>query len=797
MPSSPTVTSTFNASEPQGSTHTGEILGTGFVSGATVTYSGTGVNVSGAVSFINSSTLGVVIVIDSGATLGARNVTVTNPDTGTGTGIGVFTVTFGGTNPTVTAISPTGLGQGASNSFDITGTGFVTGATVTLSGSGLTIESTTFNSATSMTIVAVADAGATVGARNVTVTNPDTGTGTGTGLLTIGVSPVLTDISPNNAVIGTGSTADYTMTGTGFVTGAVVALVSGTYVTVNSTTFVSSTELTVNITLAGGGLPAAYDLDVTNPDGGFFDGSEIFTVVASTPTVTGVSPTSMAQGATGNVVITGTGFFDTPDPRGDFGAFLDGNGIITGITQNSTTFNSSTSITINVTLAADATLLTTDVGMGNPDTGGADLPDSFTITPLVISTPHVTSTSPSSRQQGATGNVAITGTGFVSGATVAFSGSGITINTTTFGSSTLITVNVTLGGGATVGARNITVTNPDTGSGTGTGVFSVSTVPPSTPTITSTSPTSQTQGVTGNVTITGTAFASGAVASFSGSGVTVSSTTFNNVNSLTAFVSVSGSATTGARTLTVTNPDSGTATRTFTVNVSSGGGGITIGVISPSSFDEGTSGSFTVVGTGFVSGIAATFAGTNITVNSTTFNSSTSVTVNITVAGGAGVSTNALTLTNPDATAAGGTVGTTIPGSFSLSAWRWVLTDSTVPESYTMEINPNAGGSLGLQKNITTYQLTSDDGEMVLYEGSDSPQLVVVSGTLLTQAQYNHMVYWYSKRRPIQLTDDLARTMWVYFAVFTPTRAWSFQYPWRHTWSASFYVVGQQAVTAL
>lgn len=609
MPSTPVVSSALNPTQSQGSTHIVSIFGSGFVSGATVVFSGTGVNLSGAVTFVNSGTLTILLVVDSGATLGVRDITVTNPDTGTGTGTGIFTVTAAISAPTITGISPTTLEQYETGNLTITGTGFVSGAVATVD-SG-TVHSTTFNSSTSLTVNVTISGTATLAGHGVTVINPDTGNAIDGGdfSVTPGVSrPTISLVAPNT--VQQGAEQSVIITGTGFLAGFTITA-SGTGITELSSNLDSDTELNWAISADSGATPGVRDLTVTNSDTGTVTAAGSFTVIAtSTPVITSISPTSMVQDSTGNVVFHGTGFVDGVT------ADVDDAGNLTGVNTNSVTFNSSTQITLSVTTASGATVGVTDVAVYNPDGGTFNLAASFTVT----------------------------------------SGGG--------------------GGGG-------------------------------------------------------------------------------------------------------------------------GGGGLSVTVLSPSSFDQGTSGDIAVTGTGFASGIIATVAGSNITVNSTTFNSSTSVTVNITVAGGAGISLNELTFTNPDATAVEASVGTTIPSSYSLSAWRWVLTDSTVPESYTMEINPNAGGSLGLQKNITTYQLTADDGEMVLYEGSDSPQLVVVSGTLLTQAQYNHMVYWYSKRRPIQLTDDLARTMWVYFAVFTPTRAWSFQYPWRHTWSASFYVVGQQAVTAL
>ena len=190
----------------------------------------------------------------------------------------------------------------------------------------------------------------------------------------------------------------------------------------------------------------------------------------------------------------------------------------------------------------------------------------------VSSHPTVTSTNPSSRGQGALiQNITITGTGFVNGATAAFSGAGITVNSTTFNSATSLTANISIAAGATVGARDVTVTNPDTGSGTGTGIFTVNLGP----TVTSASPNMGVQGATAlSVDITGTDFSAGSWApgdvTFSGTGITVNSTTFNSATSLTANISIAAGATVGARDVTVRNPaDSGrgTGTSVFTVIV--------------------------------------------------------------------------------------------------------------------------------------------------------------------------------------------------------------------------------------
>jgi hypothetical protein len=291
------------------------------------------------------------------------------------------------------------------------------------------------------------------------------------------------------------------------------------------------------------------------------------------------------------------------------------------------------------------------VTVTNPDGDTASGTGIFT----VDAAPTVTSTSPSSEVQGAVSQtVTITGTGFASGATVAFSGTGITVNSTTFVSATSLSVNLSVAAGAATGARNVTVTNPDAGVGTKNGAFTVDAAP----TVTAVSPASRGQGaVSQTVTITGTGFVSGATAAFSGSGITVNSTSFVNATTLRASITISATAATGAGDVTVTNPDAGQATGTglFTVNP-----GPTVTSASPNAGIHGTSLTVSINGTGFVSGATVAFSNTRITVNSTTFVSATAINVTITIAANAPVGAGNVTVTNPDAGTATGTGAFTV-----------------------------------------------------------------------------------------------------------------------------------------
>ena len=93
-------------------------------------------------------------------------------------------------------------------------------------------------------------------------------------------------------------------------------------------------------------------------------------------------------------------------------------------------------------------------------TGGATLTE--------LSTPGITGLSPASLGQGAAGGpwhqtVVITGSGFVNGAVPDF-GPDIVVKFTTFVDASQLKAHIVVGGSAATGPRNVTVTNPDSGS---------------------------------------------------------------------------------------------------------------------------------------------------------------------------------------------------------------------------------------------------------------------------------------------------------------------------------------------
>jgi len=170
----PTVNSVNPSSGTQGQSLPSVIItGSNFQSGATCSF-GAGITVNSC-SFNSGTQLTANVTISSTATVGTRNVTVTNPDTQSGTLPNGFTVTTSGPPPppTVNSVNPNSGAQGQNlPGVIVAGSSFQSGATCNF-GAGITVNSCTFNSATQLTANITISSTATVGTRNVTVTNPD------------------------------------------------------------------------------------------------------------------------------------------------------------------------------------------------------------------------------------------------------------------------------------------------------------------------------------------------------------------------------------------------------------------------------------------------------------------------------------------------------------------------------------------------------------------------------------------------------------------------------------------------
>ena len=167
-------------------------------------------------------------------------------------------VTFPTALPTVTALNPTGQPTTAAGTLvTITGTGFVTGATVAFGG----IAATSVNVVNSTTITCYSPAHA-VGVVDVTVTTP-AGTSLTAGTAndyTYGL-PTVTALNPTGQPTAAAGTP-VTITGTNFVTGATVAF--GTGYAATSVVVVGPTTITC---YSPAHAAAVVDVTVTTPAG--------------------------------------------------------------------------------------------------------------------------------------------------------------------------------------------------------------------------------------------------------------------------------------------------------------------------------------------------------------------------------------------------------------------------------------------------------------------------------------------------------------------------------------------------
>ena len=206
-------------------------------------------------------------------------------------------------------------------------------------------------------------------------------------------------------------------------------------------------------------------------------------------------------------------------------------------------------------------------------------------------TPTITSVSPNIANRGESLSVIITGTNFT-GATEVFFGIGINVNSFTVDSSTQITAGISVSVAATPGMRSVKVTTPVSTATLSNG-FGIDQIPT---TVTSVNPTEGRQGETlQNVNVWGSGLSNVSSVSF-GFGIPVTNVSIYSDYSITCNISITGTATPGARNISVTTPK-GTFQGTNLFTVVSNASSITS--ISPISGRLGQDLGITIYGTDF------------------------------------------------------------------------------------------------------------------------------------------------------------------------------------------------------
>ena len=591
------------------------ISGTDFAAGATVTLGG--ISCTG-VMVVNSSTIQCTTGLSS--TAGAVDVVVTNIDGQSDTWGGGYTYLLA-TPPSIGALFPQSASASGGTVVTIVGSDFLTGLRVTMGGNNC------MTSSVSVTQIICTTTAGTLGAADVTITNPDGQTTTLIGGYTYSAltPPAVISVSPLYGDPAGGTNID--IAGTGFIAGATVDLGGSSC----SVIFESPTLITCTTSAHALGT---VDVMVTNPAPGNLAGTlsnGYAYQTAPAPSIAWITPTSGAIAGGTVLTINGSDFVA--------GATVDLGGSNCLIT-------SETGVRI-ICLTTTHLTAVVDVVVTNPDNQSATENNGFTY--MLGPPPTVSSINPGAAPPIGGTQVSIIGTGFGPGATVTLGGVPCSV-----AGLTPQTIQCTTGFRIGTGAVDVVVTNPDNQMGALAGGFTYQAVPA--PSISSITPSSAAATGGNSVVIAGNNFQTGVTVSLGTSACTVTSLTATQINCTTTFHAPA------TVDVVVTNPDNQSATDAsgFTYNpVTPSGPAPVINSISPAFGFAGGGGTLAIIGTNFQTGPIVNIGGINCPV--LPGGMATQITCTI-PAGSPGLAD--VILTNPDTQSTTLTAGYTYQASF-------------------------------------------------------------------------------------------------------------------------------------
>ena len=234
-------------------------------------------------------------------------------------------------------------------------------------------------------------------------------------------------ISPNTGPITGGTTV--TITGSGFVPGSTVNFVEvsatgGTpayapttdnvVLSVTPTSVTPTTIVVQSPSVIVNGPTTAYWVEVATPTG--TSTPAVFTYTTVKPTVTAITPNQGSIAGGSSITVTGSGFLSNAIVH--FVQESGGVPVIPAVSFNGSFVNVTTSTSLTVVspgiVAGSTYFVTVTTSAGTSPTSGADV---FTYSYLV---PTVSAVSPSQGPNAGGTSVTVTGTGFITGATVTF-----------------------------------------------------------------------------------------------------------------------------------------------------------------------------------------------------------------------------------------------------------------------------------------------------------------------------------------------------------------------------------------
>jgi len=499
-------------------------------------------------------------------------------------------------------------------------------------------------------------------------------------------------------------TLDVVLTGSNYISGA-TAVSFGPDITVNNISVTSPTSLTANITILATAATGPRDVTVTNPapGGGTATLAGAFTVNNPPPGLASIAPTAGNRLQTLDVVLTGANYI----------AGVTTVSLGPDIALNNIIVTNPTSITANITIAAAAVTGPRDVTVTNPGPGGGptSLAGAFTVNnPL----PGLASMAPAAGNRLQTLDVVLTGTSYISGVTTVSFGPDIAVNNANVTSPTSLTANITIAATAAPGPRDVTVTNPGPGGGPTTlaGAFTVNNPAPG---LASIAPGAGNRLQTLDVVLTGADYISGATTVSFGPDIALNNIIVTSPTSLTANITIAGTAMTGLRDVTVTNPGPGGGTSPlaggFTVNNPVPG----LASMAPAAGNRLQTLDVVLTGTNFIGGATTVNLPPGFTVNSFSVTSSTTATVNFDITGIAATGANNITVTN--ATPGGGT-----------SAAQTFMVNNPAPS--IISLSPPTATTGGTGFTLTVNGAGFVNGSVVRWNGADHTTAFINDGQL-------------------------------------------------------------------
>ncbi len=720
----PTITTLDPANrDAGGGAFTLGVNGTDFAGGAVVRWNGS----DRPTTFVSNARVNAAISAADVANAGTAQVTVFNPAPGGGTSnASVFTINAVQTNPlpVLNSLEPASRAAGSGAfTLALNGTGFLNQSTVRWNGVD---RLTAFINPTRLTIDVTAGDLAAPGSAVVTVFNPAPGGGLSNGLtftITQPPNPVpaITSLNPGSAQAGSGALT-LTLTGTNFVTGAVVRWNGADRVT----TPVSSTQLTAAIPASDIANAGTATIIVFNPlssgGGGGPSNAVTFTINPApnpVPVLASLNPnTTIAGGATFTLTVNGSNFVN--------GASVRWNG-----NDRATTFVSATQLTATITVADIANVATASVTVFNLPSvsggGGVSNALTFTINPPPTPVPTLASLNPSvANAGGAAFILVVTGTNFVTGAVVRWNGAE---RATTFNSATQLTAQITASDIASQGTAAVTVFNPANVSGGGGAsnalTFTINPPPPApnpVPVIGGLDPNTANAGsVAFTLMVNGSGFISSSVVRWNGADRV---TTFVSATQVRAAIPATDIASIGTANVTVFNPAS-----------AGGGGGLsnavgfaigqppnpapTLANLNPTSVIAGSGAlTLTVNGANFVNGAVVRLNGAD---RATTFVTSSQLIAAIPANDVASVGATTVTVFNP------------APGGGVSNGLSFTINPPPNPLPTLASLNPNNAIAGGAAFTLTVTGSNFVNGAVVRWNGADRPT-TFGSATQLTAA---------------------------------------------------------------